>query len=450
MMSKQKGFIAIVAVVILVGVLSVINNSEQQEQPDNYQPLSIQSWQSKQGAKVMFVNAPELPMIDVQLVFDAGSARDGKQPGLAMITNAMLDLGAGKWSTDEIAERFDSIGARYANDSSRDNATLSLRSLSEAALLDKAIATFNAILVKPNFVESEIERIRKQVLISLRNHQQSPGTIAQKTFYQTLYHTHPYATPVLGNSESIKNITRQEMQAFYKKYYVARNAVVAIVGDVSRAQAETLVEKILKGLPKGKQAVSLPETKAIDEAINVHKDHPSSQTHILVGQPGMKRGDRDYLPLYVGNHILGGSGFGSRIVEEIREKRGLAYSSYSYFSPMRVNGPFTMGLQTSNENTEQALKLLDEVLREFIKNGPTEEELQHAKKNITGGFALKIDSNKDILAYLSMIGFYDLPLDYLKTFNQRVEKITRQQIQDAFQRRIDPDKLVTVTVGSAQ
>jgi zinc protease len=384
------------------------------------------------------------------MVFDAGSARDGDKPGLAMMTNSMLDLGAGQWSTDEIAERFDSVGAQFSTDSMRDMAILSLRSLTEKAWLDKSIETLNAIITQPVFDKDELERVRKQVMISLRNHEQSPGTIASKTFYKTLYQGHPYATPVMGNMDSIKAISRDQLLDFYKKYYVAENAVIAIVGDVKKDQAEDLVEEILKGLPSGKPAKKIASPVSLSEASIIHIEHPSTQTHILVGQPGMKRGDKDYLALYVGNHILGGSGFGSRIVEEIREKRGLAYSSYSYFTPMRVEGPFVMGLQTANNNKDEALKILDEVLREFIDKGPTEEELTHSKKNITGGFALKVDSNKDIISYLGMIGFYDLPTTYLETFNDRVEAITLEQIKDAFKRRVNPDNLVTVTVGSKQ
>jgi zinc protease len=175
--------------------------------------------------------------------------------------------------------------------------------------------------------------------------------------------------------------------------------------------------------------------------------HPSKQTHILVGQEGSMRGDKDYFALYVGNHILGGGGFGSRIVEEIREERGLAYSSYSYFSPMRKKGPFIMGLQTKNGQAEEALSVLMKTLRTFIQEGPSEEELVSSKKNITGGFALRLDSNKDITEYVAMMGFYDLPLDYLATFNDRVEAVSVADIKDAFQRRVHPDEMVIVMVG---
>lgn len=448
MTTKDKAIIAVIVAAVLIVVLSVFNVNKEYVHIENTKPLSIQSWKSDNGAKVMFVHAPQLPMVDIHLVFDAGSARDGDKPGLAMMTNSMLDLGAAEWSTDDIAERFDSVGAQFGTDSLRDMATLSLRSLTEKAWLDKSIQTLNAILTKPKFVDAELERIRKQVLISLRNHEQSPGTIANKIFYKTLYQGHPYATPIMGNMDSIKAISRNDLLKFYKQYYVSSNAVIAIVGDVDREQAEELVESILDGLPEGEHAKQIASPKPLKEARVVHKEHPSTQTHILVGQPGMKRGDKDYLALYVGNHILGGSGFSSRIVEEIREKRGLAYSSYSYFTPMRVEGPFIMGLQTANTNKDEALKILNEVLREFIEKGPTAEELLHAKKNITGGFALKVDSNKDIIGYLGMIGFYDLPLNYLKTFNDRVEAITLEQIKDAFKRRVDPDKLATITIGT--
>ena len=201
-------------------------------------------------------------------------------------------------------------------------------------------------------------------------------------------------------------------------------------------------------MQKGEPAPVLPKVPDITEAKTIKQQHPSTQTTILVGQIGETRTDPDYFPLYVGNHILGGSGFGSRIVDEIREKRGLAYSSYSYFYPMEARGPFIMGLQTKNNQAKQALALLKKTVDNFIAKGPTPKEIDNAKKNITGGFPLRLDSNKEITEYVSMIGFYDLPLDYLKTFNAKVESVTRAQIMDAFKRRVHPDKMITVMVGN--
>ena len=248
-----------------------------------------------------------------------------------------------------------------------------------------------------------------------KGRKQSPGTIASETFYKELYKDHPYALPDIGTEQSVKVISRNDLIKFYKKYYVAENALVTIVGDVNKRQAKALAEKVVGKLPKGKKALAVSAVKDIDKAISIHHAHPSTQTHIMVGQPGLHRKDKDYFVLYVGNHILGGSGFGSRIVEEIREKRGLAYSSYSYFYPTLKRGPFIIGMQTGNKQTEEALNVLKETLNNFIEQGPTEKELIHAKKNITGGFVLRYDSNRKLAEYLGMIGFYRLPLNYLDT-----------------------------------
>ena len=173
-----------------------------------------------------------------------------------------------------------------------------------------------------------------------------------------------------------------------------------------------------------------------------------SQAHILLGAPGVKRGDADYFPLYVGNYILGGGGFVSRLTEEVREKRGLVYSVYSYFMPMAELGPFQIGLQTKKEQAAEAMKVVNETLAKFIKNGVTEKELKAAKDNIIGGFPMRIDSNGKILDYLSVIGFYKLPLTYLDDFNKQITKVTAKQIKDAFQRRVKPENFAVVTVGA--
>jgi len=410
--------------------------------------VKIQSWKSSKGAKVMFVNAPQLPMIDIRLVFNAGSARDGEQEGIASLTNSMLSQSAGEWTTDEIAEQFEAVGANFSTSALRDMAVMSLRSLTDEKLLRQAIDTFKVVVAKPGFKPDEVERKKAHQLISIQNQLQSPGSIADNTFYQQVFKGHPYAHPTVGTKESVTEISIDDMKRFYHRYYVAANLTVAIVGNIDTEQAHALAEELTAGLEQGEPAAKLAELQLPDEAQTVHKEYAATQTHILVGQPGMKRGDVDYYNLYVGNHILGGSGFGSRIMQEIREKRGLAYSSYSYFLPMQVQGPFVMGLQTKTAKTTEALDILNKTLLDFIEKGPTREELEHSKNNITGGFPLRVDSNKDITEYLAVIGFYDLPLDYLNAFNEKVNAVTVDSIKEAFKRRIHPDKLTTVTVGT--
>jgi len=446
-LQKSIALLALVILVIIVVWFSERPTRDFSRAPVTTNGLTIESWHTKNGARVLFVHAPQLPMVDVRLVFDAGSARDNSKAGLASFTNGMLNHGAGEWDTNTLAERFDSIGAQYSNSTARDMAVLQLRSLTDASLLETAISTMTAIVNAPHFDQNELERLRKQALISLKNQLQSPATIADKAFYRALYREHPYATSTAGEPETVTALTREEILGFYKQFYVGRNTVVAIVGALDIADARDMAERLVGDLPKGKSAPALPEVSALQQAEVVQDVYPSTQTHILVGQPGMKRGDPDYFDLYVGNHILGGGGFGSRIMKVIRDDNGLAYSCYSYFMPMRENGPFIMGLQTKNESRDQALALLDKTLREFIEQGPTEDELAHAKMNITGGFPLRIDSNKDIVEYIAMLGFYDLPLDYLSTFNSKVNAVTLESIKDAFGRRVIPSRLLTVTIG---
>ena len=450
MIGLQKSIALLALISFVIGGCGVTAEQDAQsnQATDSTNGLTIESWQTGNGARVLYVHAPQLPMVDVRIVFDAGSARDNRKAGLASITNSMLNHGAGRWNTNTLAERFDSIGAQYSNSTARDMAVLQLRSLTDPSLLDKAISTMTAIVNEPHFDKKELQRLRKQVLISLKNQLQSPGSIADKTFYRTLYQQHPYATPTAGEPETVKSINREDILKFYKQYYVGRNAVVAIVGALDKSEAREMAERLVGKLATGKSAADLPEVNALQQAEVVENAYPSTQTHILVGQPGMKRGDPDYFDLYVGNHILGGGGFGSRIMKVIRDENGLAYSSYSYFLPMREKGPFIMGLQTKNESRDQALDLLDKTLREFIAQGPTEDELAHAKMNITGGFPLRIDSNKDIVEYIAMLGFYDLPLDYLNTFNNKVNAVSLESIKDAFARRVEPGKLLIVTVGN--
>lgn len=409
----------------------------------------IEHWTTQNGARVYFVPAPELPIVDLRIIFDAGSARDVTDPGLAVMTNGLMAEGAGGLSADQLAEQFESIGAQFSNSAQRDMAILSLRTLSEKAVFDAAVKTLTTILSQPDFPQDAFERERGRLLTTLKRHQQMPDTQADEAFYNALYASHPYRTPTTGTEASINGLSTAKLRAYYEKYYVARNAVLAIVGNLSRTEAEALAETVIGKLPAGQPAAELPPVAPLAEAQEIRINHPSAQTHILVGQPGLKRGDPDYFALYVGNHMLGGSGLVARLSNEIREKRGLAYSSYSYFLPMRELGPYTVGLQTKNESAEEALTVLRETIATFVQEGPTAEELDASKKNITGGFPLRIASNKNIIDYIGMIGFYQLPLDYLDTFNEHVQAVTVDDIKRAFQTRIQPQRMVTVMVGGS-
>ncbi len=407
----------------------------------------IQHWLTSNGLRVYYVHAPELPMVDLNITFAAGSARDGEHSGVAHMTSTLLDTGAAGLSANELARRIEALGAELDTGSARDMAWVTLRSLSDAEHLPPALAILGDVLGKPDFNKGDFERERARTLVDLRTELQSPSTVAEFAHFDAMYGDHPYALRELGTEEGIKDLSLDTIRTFHSRYYVARNAVLAIVGDVDRKAAEQLAEQLATRLPEGKPADPLPPVPRLEQASVKRIYHPSAQTHVRMGAPGMRRGDPDYFPLYVGNYVLGGGGLVSRLSEEIREKRGLSYSVSSDFSPMEQDGPYLLSLQTRNDQADEALAVMRKTLQTFLDEGPTEEELSAAKKNITGSFALRIDSNSKILSYLVVIGFYGLPLDYLETFNAKVEAVTRDQIIDAFRRRVAPDTMATVIVG---
>lgn len=418
------------------------------------QPLwaqaNIEHWVTAKGARVYFMPVMDLPMVDVRLVFDAGSARDKDKAGVALLTNGMLSEGAAGLSTQTLAENFEAVGAQFSNGALKDMAWLSLRSLRDDKYLKPALANLKLIINKPDFPKMAFHREMERLKTSVLAGKQSPGTIAEQAFYEALYGDHPYAQPTEGTEDSLKKIRLQDLKQYYQRYYVARNLVVAVVGQLTRQQAERMVDDLLMDLPTGQRAGAIAEVKPLTESKTIKIDFPSRQTHVLIGQPGIQRGDADYFTLYVANHSFGGSGFASRLMDEVREKRGLAYSVYSYFMPMRAHGPFQIGLQTKNDQLEQALAILQNELKRYVAEGPTAKELDASQKNITGGFPLRIDSNRKLVEYLSMIGFYDLPRDYLNTFIGNIKQVDQATIQRALKRRLHPDRMVTVIVGGAE
>jgi zinc protease len=271
-----------------------------------------------------------------------------------------------------------------------------------------------------------------------------PDSIAGRRFAAAIYPDHPYG--VTAVAASVGGLSRDDLVAFHHDHYSAGRAVISIIGDISRAEAERIAQFLSADLPAGVveppvAAVTLPEAATIRIA------HPATQSHILIGMPAVRRGDPDYFPLLVGNYTLGGGGFVSRLVNEVREKRGYAYSVYSYFEPRKLAGPFQIGLQTKRDQAADAIKVVGDVLDGFMHGGPTEAELAAAKKNLIDGFGLRIDSNAKLLGYLSTIGFYGLPLTYLDEFPGKVAAVTAKQVRDAFARHVSTGHLVTVVVA---
>lgn len=408
----------------------------------------IQHWTMENGARVYFVETHQIPMVQFAVGFDAGSARDpAPLRGLSNIVRSMVEEGAAGMDGDTISSGFESAGAEYSAGSGRDIAVFELRSLSDESILDRAIDIFGKVIGRPSFPEDALERIRERVLTSLKRSEQSPGSVASRAYYRALYKDHPYGHPPRGSEASVVRISRRDLMEFHRRFYVGANAVIVIVGDLGKQQARERAVEIIGSLPRGEKPEPIPEVHAMEQSGTLDIEFPSSQTHLVMGQTGIGRDDPDYFPLYVGNHILGGSGLISRLAHNIREEKGLAYSVYSSFSPMKQAGPFTIALQTRNDQAGLAESLSMETLRRFRDLGPEPDELEAARNNIVGGFPLRISSNGRIADNILSIAFYDLPLDYLETFSRRVEEVSLEQITSAFRRRVFPDRFVHVRVG---
>lgn len=414
--------------------------------------LPIQSWIAPSGAKVMFVESRSIPMIDLNIDFDAGSRYDppGKS-GLALLTAGLLDAGAAAaagrpgLTEAQIADRFADVGAMEATSAGRDAATVTMRTLSSAAERDAAVNTVAQFLQHPTFPDAVLKREAARLSSAIAESDTKPEAIAEKAFRHAIYGSHPYGvSPTVASVNAIK---REDLLRFYRDMYSPKRAVVTIVGDIDRAQAEKVVASLTDAMPAGVTPPAMPAVAPLRSAVQIDLPHPAEQAHIVTGQASVARSDPDYFPLLVGNYVLGGGGFVSRLTAEVREKRGLTYGVSSSFSPQLQEGPFEISLQTRREQAQQALRVVRDTLAAFVQDGPTDAEMQAARDNLTNGFPLRLDSNRKLLANVAAIGFYNLPLDYLDTWTSKVQAVTAAQVKAAFARHVQPERLATVVVG---
>ena len=412
-------------------------------------PFETQEWLTKNGAHVVFHPAPEVPMLDVSIAFAAGSAYDGSQFGLSALTTQLLDQGNNGLDAGAIADKFAEVGAQYGSDSSRDMMVLALRTLTQPDALKQAVDMFALLINHPDFPSDAFLREKNQQLMIIRQNKELPDSIAQETFYQTLYGQHPYAHPVNGHDDSVKALTVKDVRHFYQRYVVGKNAIIVIVGAINESTAHQLAERITRDLPPGQAAEAIPAAPTFSNELNIEILHPAPQSVLRLGQLGITHQNADYFSLQVGNYILGGGSMESRLSHELREKRGLTYGVNSDLSPMPGIGPWVISLSTKHNQAKTALNITRETLDSFIKTGPDEQELIAAKHYLTGSFPLSLASNQSIAAMLLRITFYHLPKDFLNTYIAHINAVQTADVKKAFQHQINPNTLLQITVGRA-
>jgi zinc protease len=423
--------------------------------------IAIEQWTQPSGVQVYLVPSPAIPMLDVQLDFDAGSRRDPQgQAGLAGVIASMTAKGVlasgAEPALDEnaLGQAWADLGASFNAGASGDRMSFSLRSLTYPDLLSQATALAARQLGAPAFPGAIWQRERETLNAAIKEANTQPATLAARAFSTAVYGQHPYGFEM--TEATLARISVDDMQAAYRALILPCRAKVTLVGAINRAQADALVTQLFAPLltqaatPSACPALpAVPEVAPLAQASEQHIAFDSAQAHVLIGQPGYKRDDPDYFALTVGNYILGGGGFVSRLTNEVREKRGLSYSVYSYFAPGLHAGAFTLGLQTRPDQADQAVQVSRDVLANFVAHGPTAAELKAAKANLIGGFALRVDSNRKLLDNVANIAWNKLPLDYLARWTQQVEKVSAADIKAAFARKLQPEKMVAVVLGGA-
>lgn len=409
--------------------------------------IKIHYWQTNNKVPVYFVHTTRSPMLDVRVLFDAGSAKDHHLYGIANLTGNMLNEGADQLNNNQIAEKFDEAGTQFNINVNRDMSVLSLRCLTKNNLLIPSIDLLHNIITSPNFPAKELKRLKQQIITEIAADQQQPSIVATKTFYQALYGNSPYAHTIIGTKKTIQMIHRSDIVKFYQQHYTAKNMMIILIGNISKNTANLLANKITANLPTGIKHIPAPQAQPITNNLTKHIEFPGTQSYIRIGCLGINHNNPKLFPMIAGNYILGSGTFVSRLFGEVRQKYGLSYSVKSKLLFLKNRGPFYILLQTKNQSKNQALQIAKQVLNNFIQAGPTQQELKDAKKFLLGNFALQLSDNTKIANIISTIAFYNLPINYLDTYAQKVQAVTTQDVKKAFQTTIGTQKLVTIIVG---
>ncbi len=415
--------------------------------PDQEKYLAAQTWKTKAGIPVYFVRETSLPIIDLDIIFAAGSAYDVQLYGLSSVTTSLLGTKTSELNEDEIIDQVNDLGTIINSSNDRDSLSVSLRTLTTEHYLQPSISLYTQILTDSVFDEKIFNRVKNQYIASIKLDNQSPSEIAYKSFYKALYGNHPYAHPINGTEKSIEQLTLNKVKHFYETYLVKNNAVITIVGNLSTEQAKSIAEKITEKLPQGEKPKPIPEPTPPKEDQIIHIPFPSYQTTILIGTLGIQKGNPMFFPLTVGNQYLGGSGLDSLLFDEVRKKRGLAYGAYSNLNTMEQKGTFIISTQTRNEKVIETISVIRQSVEMFLNNGVPAKNLNRAKKYITGSFPLSLASNQGKSALLGLIAFYELPLSYFDTYINNINQVINKEIIAGFDILLEGQKLITVTVG---
>jgi zinc protease len=388
-----------------------------------------------------------LPFVTLQLLIDAGSRRDAAgEEGAAHLTAKGLLLGTAKRGEKAINEELDFMGASLNSSSGRDFVTLTLRVLKKD--LEKGFELFMEVLTQPTFPQEEVKREVQKTLAAIQAAEDQPDDVAEKAFQETLFLSGPYRHPVEGTKKSLPSITRDALDRFHKKYYHPDHSILAVVGDISREEVKTTLVPRLEKWPKGKTSDATLRNVFSTGPRTVKIDRMLAQANIILGHAGVSRDNPDFYAITVMNYILGGGGFSSRLMEEIRNKRGLAYSVYSFFDPGKLPGSFQIGLQTKNVSAREAISIAREEMRRIQKELASEKEVEGARKYLIGSFPMRMDTQGKLVNFLLQMEYYGLGLDYPEKYCRLIQSVSREDVLRVARKYLHPENCILVVVAN--
>lgn len=412
------------------------------------QAMNIQKVVSKKGIVAWLVEDHTLPLIAMQFGFTGGSSQDPQnKEGLAYFVSGMLDEGAGEIESQDFQEKLEDLAIQISFDANRDAMTGGVKTLTKNK--DEAFRLLNLALTQPRMDKDAVERVREQIYSIIKMDDEDPSNVAANAWFAHVFSGHPYGTRTKGSLETIAAITPDDLKSYTNKNFAHSNLFVAVVGDITADDLSAALDTVFGNLPEKADLKTVGDAPWQTDPRQTVIAKATPQTVVNFGLPGPKRKDPDFIPAYILNYIVGGGGFASKLMEEVREKRGLAYSVYTYLYPFDYAGVFLGSVATENSRVAESIDVIRQVLADIAKNGPTGEELENAKRYLTGSYALRFSSSSAIAQIMLWIQIEDLGIDYIDKRNSLIEAVTLDDIKRVA-KLMKPDELVMTVVGQPE
>jgi len=405
-----------------------------------------QVFRTDKGVTVWLASRTSLPFVVIKVLVRAGSIYDtDEKAGVAYLVSQLLPEGAGGMTGLQIYQALDYMGSDLDTGCTKEYATLTLVTLKEH--LNESFRLLSLVLSQPAFREEDFERVKKEVLGELLKEEEDPGLVASRAFDEHLFGDHPYHRPEKGYYKTVETLTLEDVKGFYRRFYRPNFSIFSVAGDITREELEGLMDAYLGDWsPSDKPLPSILDPLPLGKTEKIVLDKQVTQANIVMGHLGVKRSNPDFVKVYVMNQILGGGGLTSRLFQKVREEGGFSYSVYSYFQPSYWRGAFRVVLQTKNDRAQAAMDEVVKVLEDYKYKGPTAQELEDAKRYLTGSFPLRLNTNQEIADYMAFAALHNLGADYFVRFPKEIESVTLEDVKEAAMKYLHPGRLLEVVV----